>query len=169
MSVKDYLVSERIKNGAASFFGINATLAHTKITATCLAYLLHLGSRSSFDDEATFKDLLGECQKLAIYSSPQAFGPTHHVPLTSHHLAVLAFRSFLGEIDTAPIFFHLTESWAIRTGRQYNVQDPWAHTDNGTPVRNLTVTAPGHGVAALLLTDAGDKPATVCLENECAV
>ncbi|KAF7974281.1 hypothetical protein HWV62_13084 [Athelia sp. TMB] len=56
MSVKDYLVSERIKNGAASCFGINATLAHTKITATCLAYLLHLGSRSSFDDEATFKD-----------------------------------------------------------------------------------------------------------------
>ncbi|KAF7971657.1 hypothetical protein HWV62_20620 [Athelia sp. TMB] len=65
MSVKDYLVSERIKNGAASFFGISATLAHTKITATLahtkitatsLAYLLHLGSLSSFSDEVTFTD-----------------------------------------------------------------------------------------------------------------
>lgn len=69
----------------------------------------------------------------------------------------------------AQLFFNLTESWAIRAGRQYNVRDLWAHTDNGTAVRNLTVTLPAHGVAALLLTDAGDEPASVGLENECAV
>ncbi|KAF7973989.1 hypothetical protein HWV62_13595 [Athelia sp. TMB] len=54
MSVKDYLVSDRIKAGAASFFGVDAILAHNMITATCLAYLLHLGSHSSFDS-ATFE------------------------------------------------------------------------------------------------------------------
>ncbi|KAF7974283.1 hypothetical protein HWV62_13088 [Athelia sp. TMB] len=54
MSVKDYLVSDRIKAGAASFFGVDAILAHNMITATCLAYLLHLGSHSSFDN-ATFE------------------------------------------------------------------------------------------------------------------
>ncbi|KZP19994.1 glycoside hydrolase family 27 protein [Athelia psychrophila] len=76
----------------------------------------------------------------------------------------------LNTLDTpAPLSFNLTESWAIRAGRQYHVRDLWAHTDNGTAVRNLTVTVPGHGVAALLLTDAGDEPASAGLENECAV
>ncbi|KAF7986998.1 hypothetical protein HWV62_79 [Athelia sp. TMB] len=54
MSVKDYLVSDRMRGGAASFFGINAILAHSMITVTCLAYLLHLGSHSSFD-KTTFQ------------------------------------------------------------------------------------------------------------------
>ncbi|KZP03908.1 hypothetical protein FIBSPDRAFT_1055009, partial [Athelia psychrophila] len=38
MSVKDYLVSDRLKNSAASYFCINAMLAHSLITKTCLAY-----------------------------------------------------------------------------------------------------------------------------------
>ena len=39
-------------------------------------------------------------------------------------------------------------------------QDLWAHTDNGTAVRNVTAQAvPAHGVVALLLKDAGDEPA----------
>lgn len=71
--------------------------------------------------------------------------------------------------EEAPMFFNLTESWAIRAGRQYSVRDLWAHTDNGTAVRNLTVTVPAHGVAALLLKDAGDEPADVSDYNECAV
>jgi alpha-galactosidase len=55
--------------------------------------------------------------------------------------------------------FSLTESPWIRAGRQYHVRDLWAHTDNGTAVRNLTIQAvPAHGVVALLLTDAGDEP-----------
>ncbi|KAJ8487850.1 hypothetical protein ONZ45_g14178 [Pleurotus djamor] len=37
--------------------------------------------------------------------------------------------------------------------------DLWAHTDNGTAVRNVTVKGvPAHGVVALLLRDAGDEP-----------
>ena len=38
-------------------------------------------------------------------------------------------------------------------------QDLWAHTDNGTAVRNFTAqnVAP-HGVVALLLKDAGNEP-----------
>lgn len=43
MSVKDYLVSDRLKNGLASYFSINAVLAHSQITRTCLAYLQHIG------------------------------------------------------------------------------------------------------------------------------
>ena len=52
MSIKDYLVSERIKCGAASTFSINAALAHSMITTTCLGYLLHLGGLSSIDATA---------------------------------------------------------------------------------------------------------------------
>ncbi|KAF8191770.1 glycoside hydrolase family 27 protein [Pholiota molesta] len=67
----------------------------------------------------------------------------------------------LNTLDTpSDMFFRLVESPWIRAGRQYSVRDLWAHTDNGTAVRNLTVKAvPAHGVVALLLKDAGDEPA----------
>lgn len=36
----------------------------------------------------------------------------------------------------------------------------WAHTNNGTAVRNMTLpNVPAHGVVALLLKDAGNEPA----------
>ncbi|KAF7979993.1 hypothetical protein HWV62_40082 [Athelia sp. TMB] len=54
MSVKEYLISERIRDGAVSFFGINETLAHSMITQTCLAYLIQLGSLP-YINESTLK------------------------------------------------------------------------------------------------------------------
>ncbi|KAF7985911.1 hypothetical protein HWV62_43816 [Athelia sp. TMB] len=54
MSVKEYLISERIRGGAVSFFGINETLAHSMITQTCLAYLIQLGSLP-YINESTLK------------------------------------------------------------------------------------------------------------------
>jgi len=60
----------------------------------------------------------------------------------------------------ADMFFRLTESPWIRAGRQYSVRDLWAHTNNGTAVRNFTAHGvPAHGVVALLLKDNGDEPA----------
>lgn len=56
------------------------------------------------------------------------------------------------------MFFNLTESWAVRAGRVYDVYDMWSHTHNGTALRNMTIALPPHGVAALLLTDAGPEP-----------
>ncbi|KAF5357189.1 hypothetical protein D9756_006385 [Leucocoprinus leucothites] len=61
--------------------------------------------------------------------------------------------------EPADMFFSLTESPWIRAGRQYSVRDLWAHTDNGTVVRNMTIPqVPPHGVVALLLKDVGDEP-----------
>ncbi|PGG99225.1 hypothetical protein AJ79_08655 [Helicocarpus griseus UAMH5409] len=65
----------------------------------------------------------------------------------------------LNTLDTeADMFFNLTESWAIRAGRQYSVYDLWSHTDNGTAIRNISLTLPPHGVSALLLNDDGPEP-----------
>ncbi|KAF7980071.1 hypothetical protein HWV62_39860 [Athelia sp. TMB] len=50
MSVKDFLVSERIKDGPASYFSINEALAHSIITKTCLSCILHLGNRPSVNE-----------------------------------------------------------------------------------------------------------------------
>jgi len=62
--------------------------------------------------------------------------------------------------EPADMFFSLTESPWIRAGREYSVRDLWAHTNNGTAIRNITVhQVPPHGVVALLLKDAGDEPA----------
>jgi len=64
--------------------------------------------------------------------------------------------------EPATMFFNLTESPWIRAGRQYAVRDLWAHTDNGTAVRNFTATdVPAHGVVALLMQDAGNEPAGI--------
>ncbi|PGH20063.1 hypothetical protein AJ80_03713 [Polytolypa hystricis UAMH7299] len=60
--------------------------------------------------------------------------------------------------ETAELSFNLTESWAIRAGRLYDVYDMWSHTNNGTAYRDISITLPPHGVAALLLNDAGPEP-----------
>ncbi len=73
----------------------------------------------------------------------------------------------LNSLDTPqPMAFNLTESWAVRAGRLYEVYDMWAHTKNGTAYRGVELTVPAHGVAALLLNDAGPEPEGV--EPYCA-
>ncbi|KAJ7157572.1 glycoside hydrolase family 27 protein [Mycena crocata] len=70
--------------------------------------------------------------------------------------------------EPADMFFNLTESPWIRAGRQYLVRDLWSHTNNGTAVRNVSLTGvPPHGVVALLLRDAGDEPEGI--KPRCAV
>src|ERR1700733_6971090 len=44
LSVKEYLVSERIQKGIASSFSISAEVSHSLIAQTCLAYLLQFDS-----------------------------------------------------------------------------------------------------------------------------
>ncbi|KAF2498074.1 alpha-galactosidase [Lophium mytilinum] len=61
------------------------------------------------------------------------------------------------EDQPATMFFNLTESWDIRAGRVYSVYDMWSHQHTGTALRNLTLELPAHGVAALLLNDAGPE------------
>ncbi|KAF7979104.1 hypothetical protein HWV62_43632 [Athelia sp. TMB] len=46
MSMKEYLLSERIKSGNAAFFSVSEALSHSLIAQTCLAYLLNLGKVS---------------------------------------------------------------------------------------------------------------------------
>ncbi|KAK4551726.1 hypothetical protein LTR86_010962 [Recurvomyces mirabilis] len=64
--------------------------------------------------------------------------------------------------------FNLTENWAIRAGRQYQVRDMWAHKNCGIAVRNWTLTVGPHDVAALLLTDAGPEPSQELADGEIA-
>ncbi|KAK5111631.1 hypothetical protein LTR85_011809 [Meristemomyces frigidus] len=73
----------------------------------------------------------------------------------------------LNSQDTnATMSFNLTESWAVRAGRQYSVYDMWKHRTTGIAVRNMTFSLPAHGVAALLLKDDGPEPAS--LDDSCA-
>ncbi|KAF9029826.1 glycoside hydrolase family 27 protein [Hymenopellis radicata] len=93
-------------------------------------------------------------------NSDYTFNATHPAQYwsgQSEHGTVFMLINTLDE--PADMFFNLTESPWIRWGRQYSVRDLWTHTDNGTAVRNFTAKAvPPHGVAALLLKDAGDEP-----------
>ena len=84
---------------------------------------------------------------------------THPAQYWSGNSSYGAVFMLLNTLDTPQdMFFNLTESWAIRSGRLYDVYDMWTHTHNGTALRNMTVRLPPHGVAALLLNDAGPEP-----------
>ena len=62
-SVKEYLVSSRIRNRPASRFAINRRFADTSIAQLCLVYLLHL------EDFETLNDAQLECLPLAQYAA----------------------------------------------------------------------------------------------------
>lgn len=49
VTVKEYLISERLSSGAAAEFTVNAQLSQSSIAQTCLAYLLHLGTFASLN------------------------------------------------------------------------------------------------------------------------
>jgi alpha-galactosidase len=84
---------------------------------------------------------------------------THPAEYWSGNSSYGAVFMILNTQDTEQqMFFNLTEGWMVRAGRQYLVYDMWSHTHNGTAVRNMTLTLPAHGVAALLLNDDGPEP-----------
>ncbi|RDL40054.1 Alpha-galactosidase [Venustampulla echinocandica] len=87
------------------------------------------------------------------------FDPVHPAAYWTGNSSYGVVFMLLNTLDEPQnMFFNLTESWAIRAGRVYSVYDMWSHTENGTALRNMTVTLPPHGVAALLLNDAGPEP-----------
>ena len=48
-SIKEYLISDDLLRGAASFFHFTAELSHSLIAQTCLAYLLQFDTTGTFD------------------------------------------------------------------------------------------------------------------------
>ncbi|KAF7976850.1 hypothetical protein HWV62_5558 [Athelia sp. TMB] len=55
LSVKEYLLSEEIKAGAASIFSISDRVSHSVITETCLAYLLNFDQLDSINEDNIIK------------------------------------------------------------------------------------------------------------------
>ncbi|RMZ10253.1 hypothetical protein D0864_01328 [Hortaea werneckii] len=87
------------------------------------------------------------------------FNATHPAEYWSGNSSYGVVFMVLNSQDTAQqMSFNLTESWAIRAGRQYSVYDLWTHENAGIAVRNISMELPAHGVSALLLNDAGPEP-----------
>ena len=84
-SVKEYLVSDRIRTGSAAFFGVRQESANAAIATTCLS-CLHMYDKISFPDGTDFSNEFS----LAQYAATHWF---RHLPATSdgsrpHPLAV---------------------------------------------------------------------------------
>ncbi|RMY91896.1 hypothetical protein D0861_02785 [Hortaea werneckii] len=87
------------------------------------------------------------------------FNATHPAEYWSGNTSYgIVFMILNSQDTTQEMSFNLTESWAIRAGRQYSVYDLWSHEDVGIAVRNISMKLPAHGVSALLLNDAGPEP-----------
>lgn len=74
LSVKDYLVSDRITLSKAHQFAIDARLANTFIAQTCLVYLLHSAFGSGYCDEDGILKLTTE---WPLYRYAVHFWPFH--------------------------------------------------------------------------------------------
>src|ERR1700735_3019374 len=59
-SIKEYLMSDDLLRGAASFFHFTAELSHSLIAQTCLAYLLQFDTFKSLDQEVIKSSPLAE-------------------------------------------------------------------------------------------------------------
>ena len=70
-SVKEYLFSQRIRTGQASFYSINARLAHRSITMTCLAYLMR------FDTDGLDENKMKQDKDVALNSYASHYWVTH--------------------------------------------------------------------------------------------
>ncbi|EME38419.1 glycoside hydrolase family 27 protein [Dothistroma septosporum NZE10] len=83
---------------------------------------------------------------------------------SSYGVVIMVLNS---QDQPATMSFNLTQSWALRAGRQYSVYDMWTQEQTGVAVRNMTFELPPHGVRALLLNDAGPEPAS--LDGSCGL
>src|ERR1700729_2738639 len=63
-SIKEYLMSDDLLRGAASFSHFTAELSHSLIAQTCLAYLLQFDTFNSLDQE-----VITESSPLAQYAA----------------------------------------------------------------------------------------------------
>jgi hypothetical protein len=74
LSVKDYLISDRIKTSEARFFAINAQLANIFMAQTCIVYLSHPAFSLGYCDEAALRRCIKE---WPLYNYATHFWPFH--------------------------------------------------------------------------------------------
>lgn len=97
LSVKDYLLSNRIRNGLATVFAMDTRLSNSYIAETCLIYLLHSPFRCGFcEDHATLERLL---IRWPLLSYAAHFWP-HHINQTGDELSGLTFGWIEAFFDT---------------------------------------------------------------------
>ncbi|KAF7976112.1 hypothetical protein HWV62_7545 [Athelia sp. TMB] len=138
MSVKEYLISERIANGPAAYFSINARIAHSFLAQTCLAYLLYLGTIESLTT-ATIQSF-----PLACYAAEHWFDHAHGYTESDPPLQELIFRLFDPESNAF-------NNWI----RLHDI-DEWIPSDLGRPRTGI----PGHeGMFSELQRPSNEIPA----------
>ncbi|CAG8977987.1 hypothetical protein HYALB_00001869, partial [Hymenoscyphus albidus] len=74
LSVKDYLISDRIKSSRLSFFALDTQLANTTIARSCLFYLLQPSLEPNHRDKV---DLRHRLNKWPLYNYAANFWPFH--------------------------------------------------------------------------------------------
>ena len=74
LSVKDYLVSDRIRSSKAHCFATDAKLANTFMAQTCLVYLSHSAFASGYCDQAVLRTRIKE---WPLYYYATYFWPFH--------------------------------------------------------------------------------------------
>lgn len=85
-SVKEYLISERIKTQKPHKFWLPEIESHEFIAATCLAYILHLGGEGYSFESIVFEHRFLEKCPLAAYA---CFYWTTHAKIAGSHLGIL--------------------------------------------------------------------------------
>ena len=154
-SVKEYLVSDRIRTGSAAFFGVRQESANAAIATTCLS-CLHMYDQISFPNWTDFSNEFS----LAQYSARHWF---RHLPATSDgsRLHPLAVELLLSQ--------RKLENWIYHWDLDYSLLR-YPHESLGSPLyyavltklENLIETLIKHSGGTISQAEArdGEKPKT---------
>jgi Ankyrin repeats (3 copies) len=82
LSVKDYLLSDKIKSGKASFFATDRKLANITVAQTCITYLLHSAFAIGYSDRTALRN---RSKEWPLYHYAVNFWP-HHIIYSGNDL-----------------------------------------------------------------------------------
>ncbi|KAL8834139.1 MAG: hypothetical protein Q9170_003886 [Blastenia crenularia] len=116
-SVKEYLVSDRIRLGPAAYFGIDEQSSHVEMTRTCLSCLM-LYNQALFADSEEFLDEF----PLAWYSAPNWIG----------HLRNASDQEPIGTNSKPP--YHLAATFLLDEKQRQN----WTYLYTIEPVPQIS-------------------------------
>lgn len=158
-SVKDYLISERVRNGSAKLYSIDETQSNGTIAEECLAYLLHVDKTESLTT-GTLEDY-----PLAYYAAKNCFVHAKIAENGHSRATALGLEFFQTMTNEMKKWFQLY----ARSHDRYQLEWLGTHVEIISPLRYASSFGLVHLVKLLLGSGCGvDTDDTYHVDALCA-
>ncbi|KAI1307434.1 ankyrin repeat-containing domain protein [Xylaria venustula] len=130
-SIKEYLISARIKNGPAAAFSFTETDAHTHIANLCLSYLCHLGTLGLVDTQShELKKCAATFWAPHLEMVPRKTWPAEVILLATRALTIgsESLRIMVTEcayVSVPPQYYYITRTGDINRPQKFTARHGW--------------------------------------------